>query len=164
MRAQLCVRSVLRLLRRLAYADFHRQQFTLTSISCAAQRSGPEIIKPDCDTHMRISAADAVCCIESHPAQVGNTRLGPRMTHLLLGDAVTAEEIAADIASGDAEVATRRYKDVGDVLAHSALKREGFPCGRCGVGWIGIKCDILVQTLQHEVQGLENVVSAVAAA
>ena len=98
MRAQLCVRSVLRLLRRLAYADFHRQQFTLTSISCAAQRSGPEIIKPDCDTHMRISAADAVCCIESHPAQVGNTRLGPRMTRLLLGE---VNDLSAPLRASD---------------------------------------------------------------
>ena len=48
------------------------------------------------------------------------------MAGLLLGDAVGAVEIAADIARRNAEAARRRDEDMGEVLADAALEREGF--------------------------------------
>jgi len=151
--------SILRLVRRLGDADLHRQRFAATSIMRTTQRGCAEIIESRRDPHMRIGAANAIRRVESNPAKLRHARLRPGMTSLLLGNAVTAKKIAADISRGNVEIARRRYEDMGDILAHSALERESFRRGRRSMGGVSIERHFLVQALQHQMQGLERIVS-----
>src|SRR5262249_44039326 len=106
--------------------DLYRELLTMAATVGAAQWSRPEIIQTNGNPHMGIRTADAVCRVESDPAELRYECLRPGVPGILLADAVAAAEIAADVARRDAEVARGRDEDVGEVLTDAALERERF--------------------------------------
>ena len=77
------------------------------AIAGAAHRRRAEIVEPDRDADMGVGRADAVGRIERDPAEVGDIGLGPGVAGVLVGDAVGAVEIAADVAGRNAEACAR---------------------------------------------------------
>src|SRR2546423_15544647 len=130
--------------------DVHGELLATTAEADAAQRSGPEIVEAHGYPYMGIGTADAIRRVEPDPAELRDECLRPGMAGFLLGDPVLAAEIPPDITRRNAEVARRRDKDVGKVLAHPTLEGERFHCRGCGVGGVGVIGHLRMQTLDHE--------------
>ena len=122
--------------------DAHRdiERLAAAAIAAAAHRRRAEIIEADRDAHMGVGRADAVGGVEGDPAEIGHESLGPGVAGLLLGHAVGAMEMAADIARRNGEAARGGDEDMGQVLAHAALERERL--GRRGGRLVSARCRI----------------------
>ena len=143
---------------RLVDADTHGEGLVAAAIARAADRRCAEIIEPDRDPQMRVGRGDLVGGIERDPAEALDMRFGPGMTGILLDDAVVAKEIAADIARRDADAARGRDEDVGEVLADTALDREGFLRRGRRLGRIDVEGDLCVNRGEQRMQDGQRIV------
>src|SRR5262249_57443019 len=83
---------------------------------------------------------------------------------LVLGQAIVAAEIAADIARGNTKAARGGDEDVSEVATRAALERESLGGRGCGTRESGIVGHILVQPCEHQMQEVEHVATGGVAA
>src|SRR4051812_8106462 len=99
-------------------ADPHRdiERLAAAAKAGAADGRGAEIIQTDRDADMGVGRTDAIGCIEGDPTEVRYVSLGPGVAGLLIGHAVVALEMAADVARRNGDAARRSDEDMSEVL------------------------------------------------
>ena len=137
----------------------HVERLAAAALAAAAHRRRAEIVQPDRDADMGVGRANAVGGVEGDPAEIGHEQLGPGVAGLLLGDAVAAVEMPADVARRDGEAARRRDENVGEVLAHAALERERLGRGGRDMGRIGVEGHFAMQVIEQPMRDLQRVVA-----
>src|SRR4029077_18409380 len=122
---------ILRRLAPLVDTHSHRERFAAAAKTCAAYRSGAEIVQTDGNPHMGCGDANAIGRIEANPAQVLDIGLRPRVAGLLRVGDVGTVELSSDVSCRDVERSRCRNKNMGEVLADAAPKRKslGRSCG-----------------------------------
>src|SRR6478736_10268205 len=143
---------ILRLLPRLVDEYSHCERFAAAAKTCAAYRSGAEIVQTDRNPHMGCGDANAVGGIEANPAQVLDIGLRPRVAGLLRGDAVGTVEMSADVSRRDVERSRCRNKNMGEVLTDAASKRKSLGRGCGSMSGIGIEGDFAIECREKRVQ------------
>jgi len=143
--------------------DRDRQGLCAAAIAGAAHRRRAEIIQAGRHPHVRVGRANAVGRVEGDPAERIEMDLRPCVPGVLPGDAVGAVEVAADIASRNAEMARAGDEDMAQVLADAALERESLGGGRAGICRVGIEGDFAVQGGKERVHQRKLVLVAVGA-
>src|SRR5262249_34926828 len=111
---------VLRLPVCLVDVDSDPERFAVAAIADAADRRGTEVVETHRHTHVAFRGADAIGRIEANPSQMLHIGFRPGVTGVLCGHAVSAIEMAADIARRNAELARCRDENMGEILAHAA--------------------------------------------
>ena len=112
---------------------------------------------------MRVGRGDAVRRVERDPAKIRNKSLRPGVAGLLVGDAIGAMEVAADIARRHTEAARSRDEDVADVLAHAALERESLGGRGRGAGRGRVERHVGVEPLHQIMHRLQRIAGSVLA-
>ncbi len=151
----------LRLVGGLTDPDADIERLAAAAMAAAANRRGAEIIQADRDANMRIGRAHAVRRVEGNPAEAGDESLRPGVTGLLLGDAVAAMKMPADITRRDGEAARSRNEDMTQVLAHATLEREGLGGRGRGDGGTVVIGHVLVQVVEQPMQGRQHIAAGV---
>jgi hypothetical protein len=95
----------LHLPRRLVDHDLHGQELAVAAVARAADGRGVEVVEAAGDTDVVLGRAGGVGRIEADPAEPLDMGLGPGVARLLVDGAVGMEEVAADIARRDVQVA-----------------------------------------------------------
>src|SRR5262249_24688215 len=107
------------------------------AIARAAYGGRPEIVEADTDTDMCLGRTDPMGGVETDPTEIFDIGLDPGMPCFLLRRVVRAQQIAADIAGGNAEAAGTGDKNMREILADAVLHLEGLggrgtDCGQFG--------------------------------
>src|SRR5438270_822816 len=71
------MRSVLCLPPGLVDSHLDRQDLARSAVARPAQRSGAQIVEPDCHSHMRVGCAQPFERVEPYPAEHRNESFGP---------------------------------------------------------------------------------------
>src|SRR5690349_15475370 len=110
---------VLRLPARLVYVDGHLERFAVAAIADAADRRRTEVVEANRHAHVGLRGANPIGRVEADPSQILDIGLGPGVTGVLCGHAVSAVEMPADIARRNAELARRCDENMSEILAHA---------------------------------------------